>query len=153
PHLRIADTHLTVDINDPELIQRGEYVARTADCYACHTTLNGDDYAGGLPMLTPLGAIYSTNITPDKDTGIGDYTFDDFNNAIKRGVRKEMAALYAAMPYLTFQIMPDEDVAAMYAYFMSGVKPGKVENKASEVPPGFSWRWPLAYWQASFCPE
>src|SRR5699024_12696012 len=55
PHLRIADTHLTVDINDPELIQRGEYVARTADCYACHTTLNGDDYAGGLPMLTPLG--------------------------------------------------------------------------------------------------
>lgn len=153
PHLRTTETNLTVDINDPELIQRGEYVARTADCYACHTTLNGDDYAGGLPMLTPLGAIYSTNITPDKETGIGDYTFDDFNNAVKHGVRKDMAALYPAMPYPSYQIMPDEDVAAMYAYFMSAVKPVKLENKASELPPVFNWRWPLAYWQAIFSPE
>ena len=59
-------------------------------------------------MLTPLGAIYSTNITPDKETGIGHYTFDDFNNATKHGVRKDNSALYPAMPYPSYQIMPDE---------------------------------------------
>lgn len=153
PHLRTESPSLTVDISDPELIQKGEYVARTADCFACHTTLEGEDYAGGLPMLTPLGAIYSTNITPDKETGIGDYTFEDFYNAVKHGVRKDNAALYPAMPYPSYQIMPEEDIAAMYAYFMSAVKPVKRENQASELPPVFNWRWPLAYWQAIFAPE
>lgn len=153
PHLRTNETTLKVDINDKDLIAHGEYVARTADCYACHTTLNGKDYAGGLPMLTPLGAIYSTNITPDMETGIGNYTFDDFNNAVKHGVRKDMSALYPAMPYPSYQIMPDEDVAAMYAFFMSAVEPVKLENKASELPPIFNWRWPLAYWQAIFAPK
>src|SRR5699024_5946644 len=153
PHLRTTTSDITVDINDPILIKKGEYVARTADCFACHTTLDGADYAGGLPMLTPLGAIYSTNITPDIETGIGSYSFDDFNNAVKHGVRKDNSALYPAMPYPSYQIMPDEDVAAMYAYFMSAVAPVKLENKASELPPVFNWRWPLAYWQAIFAPE
>ena len=63
PHMRTDSTVMQVDITDPALIKQGEYVARTADCVACHTTLEGADYAGGLPMLTPLGAIYSTNIT------------------------------------------------------------------------------------------
>src|SRR5699024_2617798 len=133
PHLRTTTSDITVDINDPILIKKGEYVARTADCFACHTTLDGADYAGGLPMLTPLGAIYSTNITPDIETGIGSYSFDDFNNAVKHGVRKDNSALYPAMPYPSYQIMPDEDVAAMYAYFMSAVAPVKLENKASEL--------------------
>lgn len=95
-------------------------------------------------MLTPLGAIYSTNITPDKETGIGLYSFDDFNNATKNGVRKDNSALYPAMPYPSYQIMPDEDVAAMYAFFMSGVKPVKQANRKSELPPILNWRWPLA---------
>lgn len=99
PSLRTTTSVIEVDINDPELIKRGEYIARTADCVACHSTLEGEPYAGGLPMLTPLGAIYSTNITPDKETGIGHYTFDDFNNATKHGVRKDNSALYPAMPY------------------------------------------------------
>src|SRR5690554_4809190 len=144
PNLRTTTSTITVDINDPELIKKGEYVARTADCVACHSTLEGEPYAGGLPMLTPLGAIYSTNITPDKETGIGLYSFDDFNNATKHGVRKDNSALYPAMPYPSYQIMPDEDVAAMYAFFMSGVKPVKQANKPSEMPPVLNWRWPLA---------
>ena len=121
PNLRTTTSGIEVNINDPALIKKGEYIARTADCVACHTTLGGEDFAGGLPMLTPLGAIYSTNITPDKETGIGNYTFDDFNNATKHGVRKDNSALYPAMPYPSYQIMPDEDVAAMYAYFMSEI--------------------------------
>ncbi len=153
PNLRTVNTTMTVDITDPALIKRGEYVARTADCVACHSTLGGKAYAGGLPMLTPLGAIYSTNITPDRETGIGDYSFDDFLNATKHGVRQDKSALYPAMPYPSYGIMPDEDIAAMYAYFMSVVEPVRQFNKPSELPPVLNWRWPLAYWQALFAPE
>lgn len=153
PHLRTTSSGLSVDINDPALIKKGEYIARTADCVACHSTLGGEEYAGGLPMLTPLGAVYSTNITPDQETGIGSYSLDDFINATKHGVRKDGSALYPAMPYPSYQIMPDEDLAAMYAYFMSGVKPVRLANLPSELPPVFNWRWPLAYWQAIFAPE
>ncbi|WP_417594824.1 c-type cytochrome [Oceanospirillum sp.] len=153
PTLRTTESRIEVDINDPELVNKGKYIARTADCVACHTTLEGEAYAGGLPMLTPLGAIYSTNITPDKETGIGNYTFDDFNNAIKHGVRKDNSALYPAMPYPSYQIMPDEDVAAMYAYFMTDVEAVHQPNRDSELPPILNWRWPLAYWQAIFAPE
>lgn len=82
PNMRTTNSDLTVNITDSALIKQGAYVARTADCVACHTTLGGEEYAGGLPMLTPLGAIYSTNITPDKATGIGNYTFNEFKNAV-----------------------------------------------------------------------
>lgn len=153
PHLRTDSSAMQIDITDPALIKQGEYVARTADCVACHTTLGGADYAGGLPMLTPLGAIYSTNITPDKETGIGNYTLADFSNAVKHGVRKDNSALYPAMPYPSYQIMPDDDIAAMYAYFMSAVEPVNQPNLASELPPVFNWRWPLAYWQVLFAPK
>jgi len=153
PQMRTDSTVMQVDITDPALIKQGEYVARTADCVACHTTLEGADYAGGLPMLTPLGAIYSTNITPDKETGIGNYTLADFSNAVKHGVRKDNSALYPAMPYPSYQIMPDDDIAAMYAFFMSEVKPVNQPNLASELPPVFNWRWPLSYWQVLFAPK
>lgn len=153
PNLRTSNSDIEVNITDPALIKKGEYIARTADCIACHTILGGEDFAGGLPMLTPLGAIYSTNITPDKETGIGSYTFDEFNDAVKHGVRKDMSALYPAMPYPSYQIMPDEDVAAMYAYFMSDVKAVNQPNRESELPPVLNWRWPLSYWQALFAPE
>lgn len=82
-----------------KIIQRGEYVARLSDCAACHTAPGDQEYAGGLAMQTPFGAIYSTNITPDKTTGIGNYSLKEFSNAVKHGVRKDGAALYPAMPY------------------------------------------------------
>lgn len=153
PNMRTTTSDIEVNITDPALIKKGEYVARTSDCVACHTTLGGETYAGGLPMLTPLGAIYSTNITPDKQTGIGNYSFDDFKNAVKHGVAPGNRALYPAMPYPSYQIMPDEDMAAMYAYFMTDVKPVNQANLKSELPPVTNWRWPLAYWQALFAPE
>lgn len=153
PYFRYHNYDNTVNITDPALIEKGQYIAQTADCVACHTTLNGKSFAGGLPMLTPLGAVYSTNITPDKETGIGNYTFEQFNNAVKHGIRSDKSALYPAMPYPSYQIMPDEDVAAMYAYFMSAVPAVKQKNKPSELPPVFNWRWPLAYWQTLFAPS
>ncbi len=153
PQLRTTSSDLQVDISDSALIEQGRYVARTADCVACHTTLGGKEFAGGLPMLTPLGAIYSTNITPDKETGIGNYTFDDFSNATRHGVRPDGSALYPAMPYPSYQIMTDEDMMAMYAYFMSDVEAVRLPNKESELPPVLNWRWPLAYWQTLFAPK
>lgn len=153
PTLRTQDNSRKVDINDPSLIAKGKYVAQTSDCIACHTTLNGKPFAGGLPMLTPLGAIYSTNITPDKKTGIGNYTFAQFRNAVKYGVRADGSALYPAMPYPSYQIMPDDDIAAMYAYFMASVKPVSQENLKSDLPPVLNWRWPLAFWQFLFAPN
>ena len=153
PHLRYQSSHLNVNITDKALISKGEYIAHTSDCVACHTTLNGKPYAGGLPMLTALGAVYSTNITPDKETGIGDYSFEQFKNAVKHGIRADKSALYPAMPYPSYQIMPDEDIAAMYAYFMSAVPAVQQANQPSELPPVLNWRWPLAYWQALFAPN
>src|SRR5215475_9218603 len=68
---------------------RGEYVARLGNCVACHSIPDAPALSGGLKMATPLGAIYSTNITPDKETGIGDYTYDDFDRAVRLGIAKD----------------------------------------------------------------
>ncbi|MCR2512026.1 cytochrome c, partial [Salmonella enterica] len=79
-------------MQDPALIKQGEYLARAGDCIACHTAPGGKEFAGGLGMQTPLGTIYSTNITPDKKTGIGNYSYGDFERAVRRGVRPDGVA-------------------------------------------------------------
>ncbi|RCI96314.1 cytochrome c, partial [Klebsiella pneumoniae] len=82
---------------DSNLIKQGEYLARAGDCVACHTNGRaGKPFAGGLPMETPIGTIYSTNITPDKEHGIGGYTFEEFDDAVRKGVRKDGSTLYPA---------------------------------------------------------
>ncbi len=153
PHSRVQTVDNNVDLKDSSLISRGEYVAKTADCAACHTVPGEQEFAGGLAMMTPFGAIYSTNITPDSATGIGEYSLQEFNAAVKHGVRKDMSPLYPAMPYASYTIMPDEDIKAMYAYFMTQVKPVAQENAASTFPRIMSMRWPVAYWQALFAPN
>ncbi len=128
-----------------ELIKRGEYLARAGDCVACHTDgKSGKPFAGGLPMETPIGAIYSTNITPDRKTGIGDYSFEDFDRAVRQGVAKNGDTLYPAMPYPSYARVSEEDMRAMYAYFMHGVQPVEQANKACDIPWPLSMRWPLA---------
>jgi mono/diheme cytochrome c family protein len=81
------------------VIARGEYLATAADCGACHTAPGDKPFAGGLPISTPLGTIYSTNITPSANFGIGRYTEEEFSRALRRGVRSDGANLYPAMPY------------------------------------------------------
>ncbi|HDQ7434857.1 TPA: cytochrome c, partial [Pseudomonas aeruginosa] len=138
---------------DPALVRQGEYLARAGDCVACHTARDGKPFAGGLPMETPIGAVYSTNITPDRKTGIGDYSFEDFDRAVRHGVARSGDTLYPAMPYPSYARVSEADMRALYAYFMHGVEPVEQPNKASDIPWPLSMRWPLAFWRWTFSPE
>ncbi|MGY5331817.1 c-type cytochrome [Pseudomonas protegens] len=134
------------------LVQQGEYLARAGDCVACHTAKDGKPFAGGLPMETPIGVIYSTNITPDK-TGIGDYSFEDFDKAVRHGVAKGGSTLYPAMPFPSYARVSDADMQALYAYFMKGVAPVARDNQDSDIPWPLSMRWPLSIWRWMFAPS
>src|SRR5690554_7178625 len=96
-----------LNMNDPEVLAQGEYAAIAGDCVACHTAPGGKPFAGGLAMHTPLGAIYSTNITPDPETGIGNYSYADFERAVRRGIRPDNVSMYPAMPSPSYQIVSD----------------------------------------------
>jgi alcohol dehydrogenase (quinone), cytochrome c subunit len=129
---------------------KGEYLARAGDCVACHSVPNGKAFAGGLKMGSPVGNIYSTNITPDKETGIGNYTLEDFDRALRRGIAKDGHRLYPAMPYPSYAKLTDEDVRALYDFFMKQVPPVHQANMKNEIPAWLSFRWPLAIWDALF---
>ena len=137
---------------DPQaLIKQGEYLARAGDCVACHTVKGGKPFAGGLAMETPIGTLYSTNITPDP-SGIGAYSFDDFDKAVRHGIAKNGSTLYPAMPYPSYARVNQADMQALYAYFMKGVEPVAQANKDSDIPWPMSMRWPLAMWRWAFAP-
>ena len=133
------------------LIKQGEYLARAGDCVACHTVKGGKPFAGGLAMETPIGTIYSTNITPDP-SGIGAYSVEDFDKAVRHGVAKNGSTLYPAMPYPSYARVNQADMQALYAYFMKGVAPVAQANKDSDIPWPMSMRWPLAMWRWAFAP-
>ncbi|MEP6970651.1 MAG: cytochrome c [Betaproteobacteria bacterium] len=130
-------------------IARGAYLARLGDCAACHSVPAKPDYSGGLPMRSPLGVIISTNITPDRETGIGSYTLQDFDRALRQG-RTPRHNLYPAMPYAAFTKVTDNDIAALYAYFMHGVKPVHRKPPPTDLPFPFNQRWGLALWNGLF---
>uniref|UniRef100_E1TJN2 Gluconate 2-dehydrogenase (Acceptor) n=1 Tax=Burkholderia sp. (strain CCGE1003) TaxID=640512 RepID=E1TJN2_BURSG len=138
---------------DAQLIEKGRYLAAAGDCVACHTAKGGKPFAGGLGIASPIGTIYSTNITPDKATGIGSYTLDDFDRAVRHGIAKNGSTLYPAMPYVSYAKVKPSDVKALYAYFMHGVEPVEQGNRASDIPWPLSMRWPLRFWRMTFAPE
>jgi mono/diheme cytochrome c family protein len=107
------------DISEAELIARGEYLTTAGNCVSCHTTPGGEFMAGGLPFETPFGRVYSTNISPDTDTGIGNWTEWDFLNSLRHGVRPNGEHLYPVFPYTTYTKVLNEDIAAMFAYLKS----------------------------------
>ena len=115
-------------------IKRGEYLATAADCGACHTAPGGKPFAGGLPISTPLGTIYSTNITPSVDFGIGHYTEEEFSRALRRGVRRDGANLYPAMPYTSYAKFTEDDAHALYLYFTQTVKPVEQRPPPTQLP-------------------
>ena len=131
----------------------GEYMAKVSDCVACHTAEGGQPMAGGKKFPTPVGDIYATNITPDKTSGIGNYSYDDFEKAVRQGIAKDGHALYPAMPYPSYAKMTDKDIHELYDYFMHEVPASAAKNKESDIPWLLSARWPLHVWNWLFVDE
>ncbi|MBP6561841.1 MAG: c-type cytochrome [Neisseriaceae bacterium] len=131
-------------------ISRGEYLARAGDCIACHTAPKGAPFAGGLPMASPVGVIYSTNITPDPTYGIGQYTLADFDQAVRHGKAKAGHHLYPAMPFTSYAKMTDADLKILYDYFMKEVTAVATQNQPTAIAAPMNQRWPLAIWGSLF---
>ncbi|UJF16847.1 cytochrome c [Vibrio sp. SS-MA-C1-2] len=131
-----------------ELIAKGKYLATLSDCYGCHTTRDGDPFAGGLGFDSPFGLMYSTNITPDKENGIGNYSYQDFYDAMHSGVAPK-GNLYPAMPYTSYNKITEEDTKALYAYMMS-VTPSSQKNKENDVSFPANIRFGLKGWNLFF---
>ncbi|WP_337024852.1 MULTISPECIES: c-type cytochrome [unclassified Pantoea] len=129
-------------------IKRGEYVARLSDCTACHTAQGGKSFAGGYRLETPFGDILSSNITSDKETGIGNWTQEQFDRAVRHGIGSH-GHLYAAMPYNAYAKLTDQDLTDLWAYVRT-IPP--VNNKVVEnqLPFPFNQRWTLAGWNLLF---
>ncbi len=132
--------------SSPVAASKGAYAAIAADCLICHTMPGGAPFAGGYRMATPGGVLYSTNITPDAKTGIGAYTFEQFDKAVRRGVRKDGARLYPAMPYPSYAHLSEDDSRALYDYFIKEVKPVAQSATPSEIRGLYAMRWGLALW-------
>lgn len=128
------------------LQERGAYIATAADCVACHTKPGGTPFAGGLKISTPMGDVISTNITPDPQNGIGNYTEQEFDQAVRHGVRRDGAYLYPVMPYVSYAGMTDQDVHALYAWFMHSVKPVATQPKPTELAFPANVRSAMAAW-------
>lgn len=150
PALHAAEPATALPPSDNTLLERGKYVAQLGDCIACHTAPDGPLMAGGLQLQTPMGTIYSSNITPDPDTGIGRYSFEQFDKAMREGVSADGTHLYPAMPYPSYAKMTEEDMRALYAYLMQSVAPINQANQAADMSWPFNMRWGLALWNWAF---
>src|SRR6202167_2648385 len=142
-------TGVPASLGTADAVKRGEYLVRAADCLVCHTAPGGADFAGGLAFPLPFGTLYSTNITPDKDTGIGSYSDQDFLDALRRGKRRDGVRLYPAMPYTSYTYMTDADGLAIKAYLFSlpAVRATAPDNTLT-FP--FNQRWAMVFWSTLF---
>lgn len=136
---------LAVQCAEPGQVERGRYLAKAADCVACHSIEGGADYAGGLPLASPFGIIYGTNITPDKTHGIGHYSADDLFVALTEGRKPDGSRLYPAMPYTSYHLIKREDSDAIYAYLMS-LQPIAKPSPQTSLSFPFNLRFGLAFW-------
>jgi mono/diheme cytochrome c family protein len=158
PNVELADykganpTGVPAKLAQASVVERGAYLARAADCMVCHTTQGGKEYAGGLGFKLPFGTLYSTNITPDKETGIGNYSDREFLNALHRGTRRDGARLYPAMPYTSYTYITDADALAIKAYLLS-LAPVRSAPPANTLVFPFNQRWAMAFWSALFNPD
>ncbi|EUB96822.1 Gluconate 2-dehydrogenase (acceptor) [Rhizobium sp. CF080] len=133
----------------PALIRRGEQLATIGDCIVCHTADNEPALAGSRALATPFGTLYSNNITPDPDSGIGSWSADAFRRAMKQGVARDGSHLYPAFPYEHFSRVTDDDLDAVYAFLMSR-DPVKKTAPPNELMPGLGFRPLLAGWKLLF---
>lgn len=137
---------------DPALVRRGAELALIGDCRTCHTAPGGQTFAGGLPLPTPFGTLYSTNITPDGETGIGLWSEAAFSRAMQQGVDRAGRHLYPAFPYDHYTLTSDADLRALYAFLMSR-DPVAATAPPNELPFPLNVRLVLAGWKLLFFRE
>lgn len=137
---------------DAATIQRGAQLAALGDCATCHTARGGDSFAGGRPVSTPFGTIYSTNITPDPATGIGHWSEAAFRRAMREGVNRQGSHLYPAFPYDHFTLVDDADSAALYAFMMTR-QPVQAQTPDNDLSFPLNIRLVLAGWKLLFLHE
>jgi len=135
-------------------VARGAYLARIGGCAGCHTAPKGGaPFAGGRVVPSPIGGIFSTNITPDRQHGIGDYELQDFERALRAGTARGGKHLYPAMPYPSYARMSDADVRALFAYLRTAVAPVALPAPRNALPFPFDQRWILRWWKVAFVPR
>ncbi len=146
-------TGVPASMANESLIKRGEYLAHAADCFACHTARGGQAYAGGFAFNLPgIGTIYSTNITPDKETGIGSYTDQEFLDALHKGIRRDGQYLYPAMSYTSYTYMTDADALAIKAYLFS-LPAVHAPAKANQLAWPYNNRSLMGIWDAFYAAD
>jgi len=158
PHMALSEYHgedptgVPPELKGASLIERGQYLARAADCAACHTAEGGEPFAGGRAFVLPFGTLYSTNITPDKETGIGDYTDANFLDALHKGIAPGNEKLYPAMPFASYTYMTDADAGAIKAYLFS-LKPVHAPDRENTLSFPFNQRSLMGIWALLFNPD
>src|SRR6201986_2432242 len=134
---------------DAALVKRGRDLAALGNCNDCHTVRGGKAFAGGLPVPTPFGTIYSSNITPDADTGIGRWSEAAFRRAMRSGVNREGQHLYPTFPYDHFTNVSDEDDRALYAFLMTR-QPVRAPARDNQLAFPLNQRVVIAGWKFLF---
>src|SRR5260370_4545596 len=134
---------------DAALVKRGRDLAAIGNCNDCHTVRGGKDFAGGLPVPTPFGTIFSSNITPDAETGIGQWSEAAFRRAMQSGVDRDGQHLYPTFPYDPFTNVSDEDDRPLYAYLMTR-QPVHAAARANQLSFPLDQRFVIAGWKLLF---
>lgn len=143
-------TATAVDFSETE--KAGEYLATAGNCVSCHTSEKGSPFAGGLAFETPFGTIYSTNISSDPDFGIGKWSLEEFEAAIRHGERPDGENLYPVFPYPSYTLISDGDVAALYAYLKT-IAPVKYTPPENDLGFPYNQRWSIGLWKSTYFDE
>ncbi|WP_288823996.1 cytochrome c [uncultured Paraburkholderia sp.] len=144
-----SPTGVPIELTSADLVARGRYLTQAADCEACHTAKDGKPFAGGRPFALPFGTLYTPNITPDKETGIGNWTDAEFLRAVHQGVAPGGVRLYPAFPYASYTMLTDDDVRAIKAYLAS-VPAVHQKNQANTLQLPYNQRWLMFFWSMLF---
>ena len=145
-------TGVPADFASTDPIARGQYLAEAADCLACHTAEGGEAFAGGRAFVTEFGTIYSSNISPDAETGIGAWSDADFVRAVHEGVTPDGEWLYPAFPYAAYTYLTEADVLAIKQYLF-------IQPAVQSVPPAntlrfpYNQRWLMRFWAMLYNPN
>src|SRR3954469_19173679 len=155
PSAPVGGTAVAQDRGKPgnaDIIAKGEYLARAGDCIACHTAPEGKLFAGGRSMPTPFGTLFTSNITPDPETGIGKWTADDFHKMMHTGRSPDGGLLYPAMPFASYTKVTRSDSDAIFS-FLRSVPPVRLANRPHELSFPYNNRSLILGWRTLFFDE